>query len=296
MNKTTGRAFVTGMTSSTNFPSDSGGGIQSGHSTLPDAFVTGLNADGSKQYSSYLGGLAGTSSIGDDQGFGIAVSQDSLEKVYVTGRTSSPDFPHTADAVQPVNNSGATNRDAFIAVIGTVADMGISFDTTSTTTTPTLLGTMTYTVKVTNNGPDTATGVLLTLGLSASAPPLDNSTLTYDNGSLCIADAQENFTCNLGSMASGNTTTLTFSGTLTAADEVTATATVFSNEKDTDSTNDTAAWVSTAGTTTVTPPITVPGGGSSGGGGGGGIVSPYALLVLFTVLLVGGMRRHPGSI
>ena len=290
VDSTTGRAYVTGQTHSTDFPTASTSGLQSGYSVLPDAFVTSLNAVGTANYSSYLGGTGG------DQGLGITVSQDGLEKVYVAGGTSSTDFPVTTDAAQSTNQGGSgSGTDAFIAVIGTVADVGITLSGTNPA--PPLLGTMTYTVAVTNNGPDTATGVLLTLGLSSpsSTTPLDNTTLSYDNNSLCTADAQENFTCNLGSMASGNTTTLTFSGQLTAADEVTATATVFSNEKDIDSTNDTAAWVSTAGQTTSTPPINVPGGGGSSGGGGGGFVSPYALLTLFAVLLLGGTRRYPGK-
>jgi hypothetical protein len=51
-------------------------------------------------YSTYLGGSAATSSAGGfDFGAGIAV--DALGNAYVTGRTSSTNFPTTAGAFQP---------------------------------------------------------------------------------------------------------------------------------------------------------------------------------------------------
>ncbi len=100
-----GEAHVTGFTSSTNFPAASplqrpyGGGPE-------DAFVTKLNVAGSALvYSTYLGGSA------DDAGLGIAV--DSSGNAYVTGFTSSTDFP-TANAFQAANGGG---YDAFVAKI-----------------------------------------------------------------------------------------------------------------------------------------------------------------------------------
>ena len=86
-----GNAYVTGYTDSTNFPTANafqaafGGGNG-------DAFVTKLNAAGSALvYSTYLGGS------GDDAGSGIAV--DSSGNAYVTGHTTSTNFP-TANAFQ----------------------------------------------------------------------------------------------------------------------------------------------------------------------------------------------------
>jgi uncharacterized protein (TIGR03437 family) len=86
-----GNAYVTGYTSSTDFPTANafqaafGGGFR-------DAFVAKLNATGSALvYSTYLGGS------GWDQGAGIAV--DSSGNAYVTGYTNSTDFP-TANAFQ----------------------------------------------------------------------------------------------------------------------------------------------------------------------------------------------------
>ena len=70
-----------------------GGGVHIG-----DAFVTKFNPTGSALvYSTYLGGS------GDDQGYGIAV--DSSGNAYVTGLTSSTDFP-TMNPLQPANGGG----------------------------------------------------------------------------------------------------------------------------------------------------------------------------------------------
>jgi hypothetical protein len=90
-----GNAYVTGSTLSTDFPTVNAfqstfGGGTSGESG--DAFVTKFNAAGSAMvYSTYLGGESG------EIGLGIAV--DSAGSAYVTGGTSSDDFP-TANALQ----------------------------------------------------------------------------------------------------------------------------------------------------------------------------------------------------
>ncbi len=85
-------AYVTGTTSSTDFPT--AGALQTTSGGLSDAFVTRLNPTASGLvYSTYLGGTGG------DQGLGIAV--DGSCSAYVTGVTDSSDFPITAGAFQP---------------------------------------------------------------------------------------------------------------------------------------------------------------------------------------------------
>jgi len=98
----TGAAFVTGWTGSTDFPiknafqSTNHGGTDHGDA---DAFVTKINPVGSALvYSTYLGGND------FEQGFGIAV--DSNGNAYVTGVTWSADFP-TANAIQPTLPAGS---------------------------------------------------------------------------------------------------------------------------------------------------------------------------------------------
>ena len=100
-----GNAYVTGFTASTDFPTVNpmqatfGGGTN-------DAFVTKINPAGSALgYSTYLGGS------GDDGGNDLAV--DTAGNVYVSGTTSSIDFP-TANPLQPAVGG---LRDAFVAKI-----------------------------------------------------------------------------------------------------------------------------------------------------------------------------------
>ena len=79
-----GNAYVTGETSSSNFPRR--GPVQNTLKGAINAFVTKLNAGGTDLlYSTYLGGTA------TDYGFGIAV--DSAARAYVAGYTTSTDFP-----------------------------------------------------------------------------------------------------------------------------------------------------------------------------------------------------------
>jgi hypothetical protein len=92
-----GMAYVSGSTRSTNFPTTTlamqktfGGGI--------DAFVAKIDATKSQTaslvYSTYLGGDAG------DSGKGAAIAVDSAGRAYVTGDTTSTNFPTTTAAYQ----------------------------------------------------------------------------------------------------------------------------------------------------------------------------------------------------
>ncbi len=103
----TGRIHITGTTTSLNFPTKNGyrATFQGG---LTDAFMARFNptASGSASllYSTYLGGND------DEEGQGIAV--DSSARAYVTGSTSSTNFPVTAGVVQ--TNLQSFFVDAFV--------------------------------------------------------------------------------------------------------------------------------------------------------------------------------------
>jgi hypothetical protein len=113
----TGAAYVTGFTGSTNFPTTSGAFQTTFGGGIFDAFVTKLNAAGSALvYSTYLGGSA------DDRGLGIAA--DSAGSVYVTGSTTSTNFP-TASAIQAANGGGT---DAFVTKLN-AAGSGLVYST-----------------------------------------------------------------------------------------------------------------------------------------------------------------------
>ncbi|HVX64026.1 MAG TPA: SBBP repeat-containing protein, partial [Pirellulales bacterium] len=98
-----GNAYVTGYTNSTNFPTTAGA-YQTAYAGNEDAFVTKLNAAGSGLlYSTYLGGSSA------DSGYGIAV--DDAGEAYVIGATASTDFPTTVGAYQTALSG---TQDAFV--------------------------------------------------------------------------------------------------------------------------------------------------------------------------------------
>jgi hypothetical protein len=92
-----GNAYVTGSTGSTNFPTTAGAFQTTYGGGSEDAFITKLNPTGSGLvYSTYLGAGGG---FGNDEAHGIAV--DSADNAYVTGSTNSTNFPTTPGAFQP---------------------------------------------------------------------------------------------------------------------------------------------------------------------------------------------------
>ncbi len=98
-----GNAYVTGRTSSTDFPTTPGA-FQTTFGGFDDAFVTKLNPEGSELvYSTYLGG--------SDEDAALAIAVDSSGNAYVTGETFSTNFPTTPDAFQ-TTLGGAS--DAFV--------------------------------------------------------------------------------------------------------------------------------------------------------------------------------------
>ena len=108
---TAGDVYVTGVTSSSDFPGTSGSPIQNMYGGFHfDAFVTKLNASGTTiLYATYLGGS------GNDEGFGIAV--DAAGNAYVTGLTESLAFPGTAGSrIQSTIGGG---HDGFVTKLNT---------------------------------------------------------------------------------------------------------------------------------------------------------------------------------
>ncbi len=98
-----GEAFLTGNTSSIDFPRVNA--LQATPGGSEDAFVTRLAAAGNVLlYSTYLGGA------GNDSGNGIAV--DASSNAHITGATNSRNFPVTNGAF---NRTFSTLQDAFVA-------------------------------------------------------------------------------------------------------------------------------------------------------------------------------------
>ena len=105
----TGNVFVTGTSTSTNFPcspTNSAGFLHATNSGSSDVFVTAFNPDASVVlYSTLLGGKQ------YDAGYSIAV--DPAGNAYVVGQTASTNFP-TANAFQTFRNG---TNDTFLAKI-----------------------------------------------------------------------------------------------------------------------------------------------------------------------------------
>ncbi len=105
-----GHAYVAGDTFSPNFPTTSGA-FQQTLGGPGDAFVTKLDPSGSALlYSTFLGGAK------LDRSNGIAA--DSTGHAYVTGSTTSSDFPTTAGAFQTVADRGAFVTKLSTGVLG----------------------------------------------------------------------------------------------------------------------------------------------------------------------------------
>jgi hypothetical protein len=107
-----GDAFITGSTTSSNFPvyppsTANNPAFQTTYGGNGDAFISQLNSAGDTLvYSSYLGGH------GADFGQGIAV--DTSGNAYVTGSTQSNDFPTT---LSPYQGAPAGGGDAFVSKV-----------------------------------------------------------------------------------------------------------------------------------------------------------------------------------
>ena len=110
-----GNTYVVGSTSSPNFPTVNA--FQATYGTNVDAFVAKLNSAGSSLiYSTFLGGS------GYDTAVGLAI--DGTGSAYVSGYTSSTDFP-TFNPAEWANSGGG---DAFVAKL-TPAGNGVVYST-----------------------------------------------------------------------------------------------------------------------------------------------------------------------
>jgi hypothetical protein len=113
-----GNAYITGRTASSNFPTTSGAFQSIYGGGNEDSFVTKLNASGtSLVYSTYLSGNS------DEIGFGLTL--DGNGNAYVTGYTSSTDFPVSSGAFQTSNNGSV---DVFVTKLNS-AGTNIEYST-----------------------------------------------------------------------------------------------------------------------------------------------------------------------
>ena len=178
-------AYVTGFTAATDFPTKNPTQSSNAGGTY-DAYVTELNPSGSALvFSTYLGGSA------SDQASGMAL--DKFFNIYVTGITSSSNFPHTAGAFQTACPGSCTFFHSFVSKIG-------RFNTStalSSSLNPSISGqSVTFTATVTSSGTGTPTGTATfkdgatTLGsvvLTSAVAKFTATTLTTGTHSITAA-------------------------------------------------------------------------------------------------------------
>jgi uncharacterized repeat protein (TIGR01451 family) len=175
----TGNAYVTGFTGSTNFPTAIPLQLSNGGGT--DMFVAKVNSSGNGLlYSTYLGGSA-NEDFTSTTTFSGNIAVDSSGIAYITGYTASGNFP-TVLPFQAANAGGAS--DAFIVKISDTTpavDFTINVSPASQTVNPgSGAG---YTVTVTPSG-----GFTGSVGLSVSGQSLDTVS-AFNPVSISITDS-----------------------------------------------------------------------------------------------------------
>jgi uncharacterized repeat protein (TIGR01451 family) len=205
-----GNAYVIGETDSpqTSFPVTVGpdptynGGV--------DAFVAKVKSDGTGlDFAGYIGGS------GDDRGKGIALGTNA--DVYIVGETNSSELTFPAKTGPDTTQNLAF--DAFVAKLcNACADLSVT-QSHFPTGTVSAGSDVTYTITVTNNGPDDATGVTIkdTLPKTVTLPsPLPVG---------CVATGTVPVTvdCDLGNLNNG------FSAPVTIVVKTTAVGTLVNN-------------------------------------------------------------------
>jgi hypothetical protein len=180
-----GNAYITGQTNSDNFktvtptqPTRKGG---------YDAFVSEFNAAGSQlTFSTYLGGTGDEDSSGN---FGAIAVDSGGANIYVTGSTSSVDFPTTPTGVhQPLPGGGV---DAFVAKFAQ-SPTGSTFTLAATTLSPASVSaggsaTSTVTVSSTNGFTGTVTLACAVSPAVTHAPTCSGSASPGAPGTLTVS-------------------------------------------------------------------------------------------------------------
>ncbi len=118
-----GSAYVTGRTASADFPTV--GPVQAAFAGgADDVFVSKLSPTGTTlEYSTYLGGSSDEPAFGGEQGsFGLGIAVDSEGLAYVTGSTTSVDFPTTVNALQAACVATFGCEDAFVSKLSPSGD------------------------------------------------------------------------------------------------------------------------------------------------------------------------------
>ena len=182
----TGNAYITGATNDATFPTVN---PLEGFGGNPATFVTELNKTASQVLFSTDLGCCG------DAGYGIHA--DNYGNVYVVGTTSGVSLPTTPGAVQTVFGGGG--QDGFVARIAlTDSDLAVTNSAPKTI----LSGThLTYTIAVTNNGPNVADQVTLTDSVPRGTTFVSAATSSGSCRTPAVGAASGKVTCTVSSLA-----------------------------------------------------------------------------------------------
>lgn len=220
--------LITGLTATRDFPTTTGA-ISAVYGGDPgDAFLVKLNLShppaSQLLYSTYLGG------DNTDRGRSLAVDREG--SAYITGLTGSSNFP----TASPFQSSRAGLSDAFVSKIAFQADLAI---TMSASPDPLVKNSnISYTITVTNNGPDTATKIVVSDDLPSV---IDFLSCSSNNGGVC-GGSGNNRTVSFDEIAAGGSATITIAATTSCAvtGSLANTATVESCSFDPSSANNSA--------------------------------------------------------
>src|SRR5947209_17923169 len=136
---------------------------------------------------------------------------------------------------------GSTQLGRFVLQVrtGRVVQADVSLTKTAPPDPVSVGSNLTYTITVTNNGPDSATGVMV----SDPLPP--NATFVSDTPSQGSCTGTSIVVCNLGTLANAARATITIVVRPTSAGTITNTASVTANDVDPNPANNTATQVTT---------------------------------------------------
>jgi uncharacterized repeat protein (TIGR01451 family) len=212
-------ALLTGWTQSTDFPVfPVANTIQSVLTGTQDAFIARLNSaatttTGSNvtaSWANYFGGSV-TSSGGSASTEGTSVTLDVNQALYVAGDTNAKDLQLREQLA--ANEGGDYNggNDSFVTQLVSASSLSLSgvltLGTDQTFISAGNQATFTYTL--TNNGPDLATGIVVTDYLTQTGVPLTYFSASATSGTCTGGSTSTTVTCNIQSLQSGSTATVT---------------------------------------------------------------------------------------
>ena len=237
-----GNVYVGGLTESTNFP------FTSNHLSIPDGgpanFAAKIRYDGSAiEYCTYIAGPSYANTVA-----GGYIGVDSSGNIYLIGSIVNGGniyigLPTTSNAFQTVPGGAYAENVSISKIMPDCLDLGL---TESVSPVGIVVGnSLTYTVTVTNYGPSISTNTMVNTNITHSADPDDPFTYSVTSahsaqGSVTVSG--NSITSNLGTLASGASTTITVTVSTGGFGygTVTCNSSVSSDQCDTNPTNNSA--------------------------------------------------------